>query len=168
MIYTTTYTSPVGKLTLASEENMLIGLWLEGQKYYMDGIDAANTEIKNDEPALVKAKEWLDDYFNGKKPNINTLPLNPQGTDFQRLIWALLCDIPYGETTTYGDLSKMASFLRREENISAQAVGGAIGRNPISIIIPCHRIIGKDGSMVGYAGGTEAKEFLLKHENETK
>lgn len=156
MQYRTTYPSPLGPLTLASDGHALTGVWLAGQKHFGGG--TALWEEKGDVPVFDAARLWLDAYFAGDEPDSEALPLAPSGTDFQQAVWQQLLQIPYGETVTYGDLA------RRIGCPSARAVGGAVGRNPISIIIPCHRVLGADGSLTGYAGGTECKRWLLAHE----
>jgi len=163
MYYTTTYPSPLGTVTLACDETHLVGLWLEGQKYYGAAILREAAE-KDDLPVFGAAKRWLDRYFAGEKPAIPELPLRPVGGAFRQGVWAILCEIPYGEVITYGDIaSKMAAKMGKTR-MSAQAVGGAVGHNPISIIIPCHRVVGSDGSLTGYAGGISAKIKLLERE----
>ena len=159
MIYTTYYHSPIGRLLLASKNNKLIGLWIEGQKYYLGNIKEEMQE-KDKEIILLKAKKWLDRYFNGEKPEISELDLAPIGSKFAKNVWKLLCEIPYGKITTYGEIAKKMN----KNKMSAQAVGGAVGHNPISIIIPCHRVVGANGSLTGYAGGIEKKIKLLEHE----
>ena len=163
MYYSTTYQSPVGLLTLASDGNNLAGLWIRGQKYHGNSIPESMS--KNDGlPIFVTIKDWLDKYFAGEKPNISELPLAPIGSDFRRKIWDFLCEIPYGEVTTYGNIAKRMASLMNKESMSSQAVGGAVGHNPISIIIPCHRVVGSDGSLTGYAGGISVKIKLLELE----
>lgn len=163
MIYTTHYNSPLGDILLASKDNKLIGLWIEGQKYYLSNL---KEEIKenNNEEILIKTKSWLDRYFNGEKPDINELELNSIGSEFRQEVWNILKNIPYGEVITYNDISKEIAKEKGIKKMSAQAVGGAVGHNPISIIIPCHRVVGSNGSLTGYAGGINKKIFLLKHE----
>ena len=156
-----TYASPLGPLLLASAGDALTGLWLPGQKYYAAGVGPVAAE--GDAPILRASVQWLDAYFAGDKPEISALPLAPGGSDFQKLIWELLRDIPYGETTTYGTLAAKAE-TRLGRKTAARAVGAAVGRNPISIIIPCHRVLGADRSLTGYAGGLDKKEWLLRHE----
>lgn len=163
MIYKTYYDSPVGKILLASKDNKLIGLWIEGQKYYLGNLKEEMQE-KDDEEILVKTKKWLDRYFNGKKPKISELDLAPIGSDFAKNVWKILCEIPYGEVTTYGAIAKKMAQIMKKEKMSAQAVGGAVGHNPISIIIPCHRVVGANGNLTGYAGGLDKKVKLLEHE----
>lgn len=162
MIYVTKYKSPVGKLLLASKDNKLIGLWIEGQKYYFSNLEDEIKESENN--ILLKAKEWLDRYFNKEKPSINELALNPIGSEFRQEVWKILCTIPYGKVITYNDISKQITHNRGIKKMSAQAIGGAVGHNPISIIIPCHRVVGTNGSLTGYAGGIDKKIYLLKHE----
>ncbi len=120
-------------------------------------------ENKN-ERILIKTKKWLDEYFNGKKPEISELDLAPIGSEFAKNVWEILCEIPYGKVTTYGEIAKKMTKIMHKEKMSAQAVGGAVGHNPISIIIPCHRVVGANGSLTGYAGGIDKKIYLLKHE----
>lgn len=157
------YTSPLGDILLASRNEKLIGVWFEGQKYYLANI--SEDFIEKEDEILFKTINWLDSYFNGEKPSINGLDLAPEGTDFRCEVWDILCEIPYGETVTYKDIASKIAKNRGIEKMSAQAVGGAVGHNPISIIIPCHRVIGSDNTLVGYAGGLDKKTFLLRHEN---
>ena len=135
----------------------LAGLWLEGQKYFAATLDEAAVE-RDDLPVFRQAAAWLDAYF-AKQPLPDLPPLAPKGSDFRQVVWRLLLEIPYGQVTTYGALAQ----ILRDRGISAaaQAVGGAVGHNPISILIPCHRVVGADGSLTGYAGGVEKKRFLL-------
>ena len=163
MIYISTYTSPIGDILLASNNNKLIGLWFKNQKYYMNSIKEETGE-KNDEETLMKAKKWLDRYFKGEKPSIKELPLNPDGTEFRKKVWQILCEIPYGSTITYKEIALKLAKEKGLKSLSAQAVGGAVGHNPISIIIPCHRVVGSNGKLTGYAGGLDKKEYLLKLE----
>lgn len=167
MYYFTQHSSPVGLLTLASTEVALVGIWLEGQKHFGDAVIKKAVRC-DDFPILVKTRDWIDRYFAGKKPDITEIPLAPEGSEFGQRIWKLLCDIPYGETTTYGELAKKVAVQMGKKSMSAQAVGGAVGRNPISIIIPCHRVLGADSSMTGYAGGIDKKLKLLEVERLTK
>jgi len=157
MFYCITYPSPVGILTLACDGGGLAGLWIEEQKYHGDTIPEAMTE-KNDIPVFDAAKRWLDSYFAGEKPAITELPLTPVGGAFRQGVWDVLCEIPYGEVITYGEIAKKIGCK------SAQAVGGAVGHNPVSIIIPCHRVVGTGGSLTGYAGGIGTKIKLLELE----
>ena len=164
MICTTYYNSPVGKILLASKNNKLIGLWIEGQKYYLGKLKEEIQE-KEDEEILVKTRKWLDKYFKGENPNIAELDLEPIGSDFAKSVWKLLCEIPYGQVTTYGEIAKKIAKKMNKDKMSAQAVGGAVGHNPISIIIPCHRVIGTNENLTGYAGGIDKKIKLLNIEN---
>ena len=148
---------------MASKNNKLIGLWIEGQKYYLANLKEEIQE-KDDEAILNKAKKWLDRYFKGEKPSISELDLEPMGSIFAKNVWKILCQIPYGELTTYGEIAKKMAKLMNKDKMSAQAVGGAVGHNPISIIIPCHRVVGKNGNLTGYAGGIDKKIKLLELE----
>jgi len=160
--FTAVYPSPLGPLLLASEADSLTGLWLPGQKYYAAGLSADAVEDP-DRPILRKTADWLTDYFSGGNPDPGTLPLSPQGTAYQKLIWQLLLMIPFGKTRTYGQVAKEAAKALGRRT-SARAVGSAVGRNPISIIIPCHRVLGASGALTGYAGGLKSKEWLLSFE----
>lgn len=176
MYYGTYYQSPVGEIFIAGDEENIIGLWIGEQKYITstmpDGIVeinlAAAVESKETYRSAIhilkEGTEWLGEYFAGKRPEISRLPLAPAGTSFRREVWQILMEIPYGKTTTYGNIAKEIAKRTGKETMSAQAVGGAVGHNPISIIIPCHRVVGSDGSLTGYAGGIEKKIKLLKHE----
>lgn len=163
MIYKTNYCSSLGNIVLASDDDHLIGLWLEGQKYFLGSVDEDMIE-KDDLAIFDLTKKWLDDYFKQKKPSLSNIPLSPRGTDFQKRVWTRLCQIPYGEVTTYGILAKEIAKLMNKETMSAQAIGGAVSHNPISIIIPCHRVVGTQGSLTGYAGGLDKKIKLLELE----
>lgn len=164
MIYTSEYFNrDLGTITLAADDDKLMGLWLPGQKHFCSGIKSI-TAVKKYNSTLNQSAEWLDRYFGGDKPSPCELALAPIGSDFQKSVWELLCKIPYGETITYGNLAKEIASLRGISTMSAQAVGNAVGHNPISIIIPCHRVIGSDGNLTGYAGGIDKKIYLLKHE----
>lgn len=163
MIYTSTYKSPIGNLLIASKDNKLVGLWMENQKYYLSNFKEEIVETENLE-ILVKTKKWLDRYFNGEKPKINELEISPVGSEFRKSVWEILKNIPYGEVITYNDIAKELAKQQGIKKMSAQAVGGAVGHNPISIIIPCHRVVGTNGSLTGYAGGIKKKIYLLEHE----
>ena len=163
MYYSTTYSSPIGTMTLACHEDNLVGLWTQGQKYHGDTIPEAMIE-NNDMPIFGTAKKWLDRYFAGKKPGIAELSLAPIGGEFRQSVWKILCEIPYGKVITYGDIAKKIAVKMGRESMSSQAVGGAVGHNPISIIIPCHRVVGSNGSLTGFSGGVQMKVKLLELE----
>ena len=169
MYYKMQYESPVGEITLVGKEHALVGAWLAGQKYYLGKL-TGNIVENRDVPVLREAAAWLDGYFagerqsNGAWPDGGQIRLEPEGSAFQCLVWRLLCEIPYGEVVTYGELAKRVARELGRENMAAQAVGSAVGHNPISIIIPCHRVIGAGGTLTGYAGGLSVKEWLLNHE----
>ncbi len=163
MFYKTTYLSPLGELMIASDGQNILGVWLKGQKYFAITV-SEEMEEKDDIPVFVKTKKWLNRYFAGQKPSINELPLAPSGNEFRQNVWKLLCEIPYGETTTYGELARKIAKQMNKTSMSAQAVGGAVGHNPVSIIIPCHRVVGTNGSLTGYAGGIDTKIKLLELE----
>lgn len=163
MYYATHYPSPLGDILLASNEEAIIGAWIEEQKYIGNTMPKGIVE-KDDVTVLREGVKWLDDYFSGKKPDISRLKLAPIGGEFRQQVWQILLEIPYGEVTTYGKIAKEVAKRMGKERMSAQAVGGAVGHNPISIIIPCHRVIGTNGSLTGYAGGLDKKVWLLKHE----
>jgi methylated-DNA-[protein]-cysteine S-methyltransferase len=165
MLYSSRYDSPIGKLLLASKENNLIGLWFEGQKYFGASFHESMMIEKPDLPLFVTVKKWLDDYFSGKQPQISAMPLSPIGSDFRKAVWDNLCTIPYGKTITYGEIAKIMAAKMNKTSMSSQAIGGAVGHNPISIIIPCHRVVGANGNLTGYAGGIEKKIKLLELEN---
>ena len=154
--------SPLGDILLAADDVGLTGLWFEGQKYFAATLP---TEVQTKEtPALREGRRWLDLYFAGKEPDFD-LPLNPTGTDFQKSVWSILCTIPYGKTMTYGEIARKLAEKQGLSQMSAQAVGGAVGHNEISIIIPCHRVVGTNGSLTGYAGGIGKKVKLLELEH---
>lgn len=162
-MFSADYQSPLGPIMLASDGTNLVGLWLEGQKYFAATVTEAMTE-QPDLPIFAAARNWLNSYFSGLKPAISDLPLAPAGGEFRRAVWDMLCDIPYGTVITYGDIARSMAARMNRESMSAQAVGGAVGHNPISIIIPCHRVVGARGSLTGYAGGIQRKIQLLEHE----
>ena len=163
MYYSTAYQSPVGAITLACHNDSLVGLWTEGQKYHGDTIPEAMVE-NNDIAVFSAAKKWLDRYFAGEKPDIAGLPLAPTGGEFRQSVWKILCEIPYGKVITYGEIAKKIAAQMGRKSMSSQAVGGAVGHNPISIIIPCHRVVGSNGSLTGFAGGIQMKVKLLELE----
>ena len=155
MVFTQRYASPLGGLLLAADEQGLIGLWFDGARHFAANLPEAREEKRT--PVLDETARWLNDYFSGGQPDF-TPPLHLIGSAFRLRVWARLLEIPYGQTTTYGALLG--------DGASARAVGGAVGRNPISILIPCHRVIGADGSLTGYAGGIGRKCALLTLERE--
>lgn len=161
MQYTHSYESPLGRMLLASDGAALTGLWFVWQKYYAAALDKQHEEKTL--PVFEQTKSWLDIYFSGKKPDF-TPPLEPVGSEFRREVWELLLSIPYGRTVTYAELAAAIAERRSLSHMSAQAVGGAVGHNPISIIIPCHRVVGSGGSLTGYAGGIDRKIRLLSLE----
>ena len=161
MQYTTTYQSPLGKILLAADNIGLTGLWFENQKFY-PACTAPEYET-GDGPVLADAKRWLDSYFAGQSPDFMPA-VHMLGTPFQLKVWEILQTIPYGKTVTYGEIARKIAAGQGLARMSAQAVGGAVGRNKISIIVPCHRVIGSDNSLTGYAGGIDTKEALLRLE----
>lgn len=163
MISVTYYDSPLGRVLLAEQHQALVGVWFEGQKYYLGSYHGPMEETKQS-AILQEAITWLERYFHGECPQISELTIAPKGSDFQKAVWNILCEIPYGQTITYGEISKKIAANKGLKTMSAQAVGGAVGHNPISIIIPCHRVVGTNGSLTGYAGGIERKKQLLIHE----
>ena len=158
MDYLANYLSPLGQLLLASDGEALTGLWFAGQRFFAAGLSAERAVRPL--PVFDETAAWLDAYFAGRQPGPPPA-LSPRGTPFQRQVWALLCAIPYGRTRSYGELSRDLAEGRSLPSMSAQAVGGAVARNPISILIPCHRVVGADGSLTGYAAGLERKRALL-------
>ena len=160
--YTSVYSSELGDILLAADEIGLTGLWFFGQSYFADTLPAE--QIAQETPILAQAREWLDEYFSGKKPDF-TPTLHPIGSPFRQAVWKLLLQIPYGQTTTYGEIARQLEKLQNRPHMSAQAVGGAVGHNGISIIIPCHRVVGTKGSLTGYAGGLDKKMALLELEH---
>jgi len=165
MFYFTTYQTPITLVTLACDgdgEN-LVGLWTDGQKYHGDTIPEAMTR-RDGAPVFDDAKRWLDRYFAGEKPEISELKLAPIGGAFRQGVWGILCEIPYGEVITYGGIARKMAAKMGRERMSSQAVGGAVGHNPISIIIPCHRVVGSNGSLTGFSGGIQMKVKLLELE----
>ena len=161
MTYTKRYMSPVGVILLAADDAGLTGLWFEGSKYFAAELPKAY--IEQNTPALLETIQWLDVYFAGNEPDF-TPPLHLIGSDFRQAVWNILLSIPYGRTITYGQIAKQLAKNTGIDKMSAQAVGGAVGHNPISIIVPCHRVVGTNGSLTGYAGGLDKKIALLKLE----
>lgn len=162
MIYTCTYASILGEILLAADETGLTGLWFKGQKYFANTLP--DEKISQETPILVETRKWLDIYFSGKEPKFMP-PLHPVGSAFRQDVWKILLQIPYGQTMTYGEIAKKIAEMNHTTKMSAQAVGGAVGHNDISIIIPCHRVVGSNGNLTGYAGGIEKKVSLLKLEH---
>lgn len=162
MIFIQHYNSPLGEILLAADEVGIRGLWFNGQKYFARNLPAERTEQNT--PALSAAKRWLDIYFAGVNPDFLP-PLHPVGSAFRREVWDILLQIPYGQTTTYGEIARQLAAKRGLPRMSAQAVGGAVGHNEISVIIPCHRVVGTSGSLTGYAGGIDKKVKLLELEH---
>ena len=152
------YLSPIGTLSLVADEQYLYGIWVQDQKHFKRGIAGDSIEVVKKHPVLDQVISDLDTYFNGRAQDLSSLPLAPIGTDFEKRVWAYLQAIPYGQTVTYG---KIAQDL---QVASAQAIGGAVGRNPWSILVPCHRVLGSDNRLTGYASGVEKKAWLLQHE----
>lgn len=165
MQYISHYQSPLGGILLAADAAGLTGLWFEGQKYFALYLDREHEE--KELPVFEQAKKWLDLYFSGREPDFK-VPLHFTGTDFQNEVWEILYSIPYGRTMTYGEIAGRLAAQRGINHMSAQAVGGAVGRNEISIIVPCHRVVGANGSLTGYAGGIDKKIALLKLEGAYK
>ena len=161
MDYIHHYDSPLGGITLASDGDSLTGLWFDGQKYF--GAALSGDHQEKDLPVFEHTGKWLDIYFGGKAPDF-TPSIAMNGTDFRKSVWEILLTIPFGQTMTYGEIAERAASRRGLSRMSAQAVGGAVGHNPISLIIPCHRVVGSDGSLTGYAGGIDKKLWLLKME----
>ena len=162
MDYTAHYDSPLGGITLASDGEKLVGLWFDGQKYFADALGKEHEERPELE-IFDSTRCWLDIYFSGHAPNF-TPPLLMRTTDFRKRVWEVMLTIPFGRTMTYGDISRIIAKERGLASISAQAVGGAVGHNSISLIIPCHRVVGTSGSLTGYAGGIDKKVRLLQME----
>lgn len=158
IMYFTEYDSPIGTLLLTCREDALTGLW-------MNRLPPENACRREDHPIFLEAKRWLDRYFRGENPSV-TVPLCPAGTPFRQQVWQLLRAIPYGETCSYGDLARQMAAILGKETMSAQAIGQAVGSNPISIFIPCHRVVGAKGQLTGYAGGIDKKIWLLRHEGQ--
>lgn len=162
MIFVQHYDSPLGGILLAADETGVTGLWFDGQKYFARGLSAERVE--RDTPALSAARRWLDIYFTGREPDFIP-PLHPIGSGFRQSVWELLLQIPYGQTATYGQIARQLAAKAGLPHMSAQAVGGAVGHNEISIIIPCHRVVGTNGSLTGYGGGIARKVKLLELEH---
>lgn len=161
MYYQMTYNSPLGEMIVAcdGEGKHIVGLWFTGQKYFLGTLPETPTQ-REDVPVLQRAEGWLNAYFAGERPAIAALPIAPIGSAFRQEVWRMLCEVPYGSVTTYGEMARKMG----RKTMSAQAVGGAVAHNPISVIIPCHRVVGANGSLTGYAGGADKKIKLLTHE----
>lgn len=162
MIFTQHYGSHLGDILLAADEIGLTGLWFDGQKYFARDLPAEHTEQETS--VLTEAKRWLDVYFDGREPDFMP-PLHPIGSAFRQSVWEILLQIPYGKTMTYGEIARKLAEKQGLSQMSAQAVGGAVGHNEVSIIIPCHRVVGTNGSLTGYAGGIDKKVKLLELEH---
>lgn len=162
MIFTQHYASPLGGILLAADGIGLTGLWFDGQKYFARDLPVERTEQETS--VLTEAKRWLDVYFDGREPDFMP-PLHPIGSAFRQSVWEILLQIPYGKTMTYGEIARRLTEKQGLSKMSAQAVGGAVGHNEISIIIPCHRVVGTNGSLTGYAGGIDKKMKLLELEH---
>lgn len=165
MHYTSTYQSPVGEMLLAADEEGVVGLWFKDEKYYAYCLDKENEPRETH--IIKKLKRWLDIYFEGREPDF-TPPLHMIGTQFQLEVWNILREIPYGKTTTYNEIAKKIAKNRGIERMSAQAVGTAVGKNSINLIVPCHRVVGTNNSLAGYAGGIDKKITFLKLEGAYK
>ncbi len=161
MQYTAKYVSPIGEILIACDDIGLTGLWFDGEKYYANNLNSDHKEMEHS--TFEKVKLWLDVYFSGKEPDF-TPPIHMIGSDFRIDVWKILCQIPYGKTMTYGKIADIIAKQRGLSQMSAQAIGGAVGHNEISIIIPCHRVVGTNGSLTGYAGGIDKKIKLLSLE----
>ena len=161
MDYTWHYDSPLGGMTLASDGEALVGLWFDGQKYFADALDAEHQEEML--PVFDDTCRWLDIYFSGKNPDF-TPKLNMRTSAFRKRVWEIMLTIPFGQTMTYGEIAAQIAKEKGLKKMSAQAVGGAVGHNSISLIIPCHRVVGTNGSLTGYAGGIDKKVRLLQME----
>lgn len=162
-MYKTLFPSPLGNLLIHSDGQALTGIWLEGQKYYAATANPLAL-VKDDLDLFDRVRDWLDRYFAGQRPGHDEVPLAPRGSPFRQAVWKILLDIPYGEVLTYGMIADRISALPGRPKTSARAVGGAVGHNPVSIMIPCHRVIGSGGDLTGFASGLEVKTWLLMHE----
>ena len=162
--YKTEYKSPLGNIIICCDEKEnIVGLWFENQKYFTENIKDELIE-SNNLKIFINVKDWLDRYFAGKKPNIKEIPIKFIGNEFRKSVWKILYKIPYGKTVTYGDIAKQISQQKGITKMSAQAVGGAVAHNLIAIIVPCHRVVGKNGKLIGYAAGLDKKKKLLELE----
>lgn len=161
MLYYKKFASPLGEITLRSDGEALTGLWFADDKHY--GAKDIDGEVLADLDVFMQAEAWLAEYFAGREPKVS-VPLKLQGSEFQMQVWRLLQDIPYGRLVTYGDVAKKIAAQKGVARMSAQAVGGAVGHNPLCIIVPCHRVVGANGSLTGYGGGMWRKVRLLELE----
>lgn len=161
MQYTAHYKSPLGDILLASDDAGLTGLWFEDQRYF--ALHLASDHIEKETDILMQAKKWLDIYFSGHEPDFMP-PLHVEGSSFHREVCEIMLSIPYGKTMTYGEIAQTIASRRGIRKMSARAVGGAVGHNEISIIIPCHRVVGANGNLTGYGGGISRKIRLLELE----
>ena len=161
MEYIHHYESPLGAITMASDGEALIGLWFDGQKYFADCLESEYEEKML--PIFEQADQWLSIYFSGQQPDFTPM-LSMKTTEFRKAVWEIMLSIPYGKTMTYGVIAARIAKQKGLQKMSAQAVGGAVGHNSISLIIPCHRVVGTNGSLTGYAGGIEKKVKLLELE----
>ena len=161
MNYVTHYESPIGGITIASDGDAVIGLWFDGQKYFADTLSSEHEEA--DLPVFDQVRQWLDIYFSGRDPGF-TPPLKMLTSPFRKRVWEIMLEIPFGKTLTYGEIAAKIAEEKGLNRMSAQAVGGAVGHNAISLIIPCHRVVGSSGSLTGYAGGIDKKAWLLQME----
>lgn len=160
MLMRSYYPSPLGTISLLADEHGLLGCYFVGQKYFENGY-RDQAIVEGDSIFLADATAWLDAYFAGENTKAEDVVLAPQGTAFQQSVWQVLREIPYGKTMTYGEIAQKIQCA------SAQAVGGAVGKNPLSVFVPCHRVLGSQGQLTGYAGGLERKRWLLSHEGVT-
>ncbi len=161
-MYKSIYHSPIGNIILAANDEMIVGLWFEGQTNIPE--DVLSMVDNSDMKIFDSVKYWLDEYFSGHNPSLSRLNFSLKGSEFRQMVWKHLLKIPYGEVTTYGDLAKSVAKDMGKSCMSAQAIGGAVGANPIAIIVPCHRVLGCNGALTGYAGGIDKKFALLKLE----
>lgn len=155
-MYCTYYNSPLGKLLLTCRKEGLTGIWFDRE---------LPDQVQQEHPILLKTTQWLDGYFRGENPSAE-IPILLEGTDFQKQVWRILLRIPYGQIRTYGDIAREMASITGKEKMSAQAVGQAVGKNPVSILIPCHRVVGTKGRLTGYASGLDRKNWLLRHEGQ--
>lgn len=160
MLYKASYQSPLGEMSLLSDETYLLGLWFNEQKYFGSAY-YLNLAQKDESSPITEAIEWLNQYFRGENPNSQKIKIKPEVTEFRKRVLKILSDIPYGTLITYKEISNLLQINDEKKRNMSQAVGGAVSHNPISIIIPCHRVVGSDGSLTGYAGGLDKKRALL-------